>query len=539
MAVAPLSDARIAFLTLLRIFLNLGWPLTLRTSNPPGWFPEGQSGGLAANCAGNAYIFAQPRGARRRLQEDRLFTGKLGKLFRTTAFKLSLAYLILFSIGAGLVLTRVGARVKEVLDEQIEQTVEAEIRALSEQYAQGGLRQLTTALERRVRAPGGSLYLLTTHSGDVIVGNIEPPAASPTGGRELVETHYQRRGEPGVEHPALMRLFLIPGGFRLLIGHDIEDHEVLRDILRQALGVSLFWLALVGALGGMFVSHRMLERVDVMSASARRIMAGDLNERLAISGAGDELDRLAENFNAMLERISELMTGLREVSDNIAHDLKTPLTRLRNRAEAALRGASENGEHREALHKVIEESDALIRVFNALLMIARAEAGYSSDNLTVYDADAVVSDIVEMYEPVAEEQGVRLQASTEPGLPITGSRELLGQALVNLVDNALKYGASGENKSIDVSAKRVCDRVEIVVADHGPGISPQDRERVVGRFVRLENSRSRPGSGLGLSMAAAVARLHHGALRIEDNAPGLRVVLSLPAMRAMASRERA
>lgn len=468
-----------------------------------------------------------------------MFTGKLGKLFRTTAFKLSLAYLILFSIGAGLVLTRVGARVKEVLNEQIEQTVEAEIRALSEQYAQGGLRQLTTALERRVRAPGGSLYLLTTHSGDVIVGNIESPTTSPTGGRELVETHYQRRGEPGVEHPALMRLFLIPGGFRLLIGHDIEDQEVLRDILRQALGVSLFWLALVGALGGMFVSHRMLERVDMMSASARRIMAGDLNERLAVSGAGDELDRLAANFNAMLERISELMTGLREVSDNIAHDLKTPLTRLRNRAEAALRGASGNGEHREALTKVIEESDALIRVFNALLMIARAEAGCSTDNLTTYDADAVVSDIVEMYEPVAEEQGVHLQFSTEPGLAVSGSRELLGQALVNLVDNALKYGATGENQRIDVSARRVCDRVEITVADHGPGIAPEDRERVVGRFVRLENSRSRPGSGLGLSMAAAVARLHHGALRIEDNAPGLRVVLSLPAVRAIVSRERA
>lgn len=457
----------------------------------------------------------------------------LGKLFRTTAFKLSIAYLVLFSIGAGLVLARVGARVKEVLDEQIEQTVEAEIRALSEQYSQGGLRQLANAVERRVRAPGGSLYLLSSHSGDVIVGNIEASAFAP-GGTELVETTYERRGEPGVKHPALLRLFLLPGGFRLLIGHDIEDHEVLRGILRSALGVSLFWLALVGAFGGLFVAHRMLERVDVMSASARRIMAGDMHERLAISGAGDELDRLAENFNAMLARISELMAGLREVSDNIAHDLKTPLTRLRNRAEAALRASSDDREHRAALAAVIEESDNLIGVFNALLMIARAEAGYSSDNMAEFDADAVVRDIAEMYEPVAEEQGASLEVTAQDGLKITGSRELLGQALVNLVDNALKYGATGGDRRIAVEARRVGDRVEIVVSDRGPGIPPSDRERVVGRFVRLENSRSRPGSGLGLSLAAAVARMHHGALRIEDNAPGLRVVLSLPAMRTTA-----
>lgn len=461
----------------------------------------------------------------------------LGKLFRTTAFKLSLAYLVLFSIGAGLVLTRVGARVKEVLDEQIEQTIEAEIRALSEQYSQGGLHQLTTALERRVRAPGGSLYLLTTHSGEVIVGNIDPPTVTPGSGKELTEIIYHPRGEAGEAHPALMRLFLIPGGFRLMIGHDIEDHQVLRDILRRALGVSLFWLVLVGALGGLFVAHRMLERVDLMSASARRIMAGDMNERLAVSGAGDELDRLAENFNAMLERISELMSGLREVSDNIAHDLKTPLTRLRNRAEAALRGSSANGEHGEALAAVIEESDSLIRVFNALLMIARAEAGYSSDNLAAFDADAVVQDIVEMYEPVAEEQSVALECDVESGLTVTGSRELLGQAIVNLVDNALKYGVGAAQPRIDVSARRNGDMIDISVADHGPGISAADRERVTGRFVRLENSRSRPGSGLGLSMAAAVARLHHGALRIEDNEPGLRVVLSLPAApRATISR---
>lgn len=454
----------------------------------------------------------------------------LGKLFRTTAFKLSLAFLVLFSVGAGLVLASVGARVKEVLDEQIQQTVDAEIRALSEQYTQGGIRQLTDAVERRLRAPGGSLYLLTTQSGDVIAGNIDPPRYVPVEKDELVETIYQRRGEPEIApHPALLRLFLIPGGFRLLIGHDIEDHRVLRDILRNALGVSLFWLVLVGVFGGLFVSYRMIERVDIMSASARRIMAGDMNERLAVSGSGDELDRLAENFNAMLARISELMAGLREVSDNIAHDLKTPLTRMRNRAEAALRQADDPKKQKEALAAIIDESDDLIAVFNALLMIARAEAGYSTDNLVACDAGMVVGDMAEMYEPVAEEQGMTLALETEPGLMVTGNRELLGQAVVNLIDNALKYGRCERDPHVDVSARRAGDRIEITVADHGPGVSAADRERLTGRFVRLENSRTLPGSGLGLSMAAAIARLHHGVLRIEDNAPGLRVTLSLPA----------
>ena len=259
-------------------------------------------------------------------------------------------------------------------------------------------------------------------------------------------------------------------------------------------------------------------------------MAGDLKQRLPLMGADDELDRLAGNLNAMLERIDELMTGLREVSDNIAHDLKTPLTRLRNRADEALRADLTKEQYREALTDLIEESDGLIRIFDALLMIARAEAGYCSDFLQrVRRRAASTADIVEMYEPVAEEHGARIELEAQDGLTLRGNRELLGQALVNLVDNALKYGApAAGRRSCACAARRAGERIEIDVADRGPGIAEKDRDRVIGRFVRLENSRSRPGSGLGLSLAAAVARLHGGTLRMEDNPPGLRVVLALP-----------
>lgn len=458
----------------------------------------------------------------------------LGRLFRTTVFKISLAYLAISAVGAGLVLGAVGWNMSHVIEDQITRTIETNITGLSEQYVQGGIRRLVNIIQRRTRRPGAGLYLVTTPAGEPIAGNIVnlPPDILAHPG--LVEMAYQPQGDTGGKHRALARIFILDGGFRLLVGHDLEEGERLRAILGDALLTSLVWLVVIGTLGGLWVARRVLNRVDAINANARAIVAGDLSGRLLLAGTGDELDRLVQNFNDMLERISILLAGLKEVSDNIAHDLKTPLTRLRGGVEQALRTGKSPEDYRGALENALEESDRLIQIFDALLSIARAEAGAGREGMTDFDAGSVARDVGELYEPVAEERGVALSISAEAGLTLHGSRELVGQALANLVDNALKHGSLGAagqaaTGGVEVSARRKSGAIEFTVADHGPGIPETDRSRVLGRFVRLENARSRPGSGLGLSLAAAVARLHNGSLRMEDNKPGLRVVIRLPA----------
>jgi hypothetical protein len=278
----------------------------------------------------------------------------------------------------------------------------------------------------------------------------------------------------------------------------------------------------------------VLSRIDAMTDTAQTIMAGDLSGRLPVAGTGDELDRLAENLNAMLERIEALMRGLKEVSDNIAHDLKTPLTRLRNRCEQALRGTPSDTAYRGALESTIAESDELIRTFDALLMIARAESGQARDNMTEFDAAEIARDVGELYEPLAEEKGLALKIEAPVAASVRGNRELVSQALANLVDNAIKYAGPDSSKvngapaEIVIKAGSEGERITLSVADRGPGIPDADRDRVVERFVRLEQSRSEPGSGLGLSLASAVARLHGGELKFEDNQPGLRSTIELP-----------
>jgi signal transduction histidine kinase len=459
----------------------------------------------------------------------------LGKLFRTTAFKLTLVYLTVFALFAVFLLGYFALNTKRLFTEQVTEAVDAEITGLVDHFNAGGIRRLTFVVEARSRRPGSSLYLVTTPGSDGLAGNV---GSLPTGALDKqgwAETVYRRieEGESSDLHRALARVYHLPGGFKILVGRDLEERDRLFQVVLDAGKWSAAVVIVLGLIGGFFVARRVLHRVDAMTETTRTIMGGNLSGRLPVAGSGDEIDRLALNLNEMLARIEALMRGLKEVSDNIAHDLKTPLTRLRNRAEEALRTSRSEQDYRAALEATIEESDSLIKTFNALLMIARAESGQARDNMVEFDAAEAAQDVGELYEPLAEEQGLSLEVDAPAAVALHGNRELISQALANLVDNAIKYAgpaakASAVPSAVTVRARAEGDRVLLSVGDRGPGIPESERGRAVERFVRLEKSRTIPGSGLGLSLVAAVAHLHGGELQLEDNAPGLNAVMVLP-----------
>ncbi len=428
---------------------------------------------------------------------------------------------------------------------QTDEAVQAEITGLAEQYAQGGLPLLVHTVIQRSRDPGQGLYLVVDPAGQALAGNLDAKPNATPGPDGWMDFVYNRKGIDGIEvKAARARAFVLPEHFYLLVGRDVQERRIIESLITSALVWAIVLTVALGLVGGLFMSRNMLARVDAINRSSSGIMKGDLSQRLPIAGTGDELDQLARNVNAMLDQIEALMNGMRQVTDNVAHDLRSPLNRLRSRLEVTLLKDASPAEYRQALERTISEADSLLTTFNALLMIARAEAGSQRESMCTVDPSAVVADAAELYEPVAEESGLRLTVSTKEGLLVRGNRELLSQAVANLLDNAIKHGKpqsdgmkAGETTDgaaapvIAVSVGSDAEgRVLISVADQGAGIPEQERGRVLERFVRLETSRNTPGSGLGLSLVAAVARLHGGRISLDDNHPGLKVTIVLPSV---------
>ncbi|MEQ8739119.1 MAG: HAMP domain-containing sensor histidine kinase [Hoeflea sp.] len=462
---------------------------------------------------------------------------RLRAMLSTTAVRLSALYLGLFALCAVALVFYVTSISVGMQHDRIQRVIGSELRIVAGAYRNNGVTGLVRVIERRARQPGANLYAIAAPTGEQIAGNIAAiaPGVLDNEGWTTVPFRYERLGDSsGEDHRALAQIVFLPNGMRLMVGRDIGEREQVRGLVRQAL-VTALAIMFAGALAiWFFVGRRALKRIDHMSKASKKIMAGDLSQRLPVNGSGDEFDRLSLSLNAMLGRIERLNEGLRQVSDNIAHDLKTPLTRLRNRAEAALSGGGDAESHQQALEQMIADSDQLIRTFNALLMISRVEAGSSTAQMSLVDLSELARDAAELYEPVAEEAGVVLTADITPDLTINGNRELLAQSLSNLIDNAVKYVGDVPSPAIKVSLVRSGDAVRLSVTDNGPGVPADRREDVVKRFVRLDESRSKPGTGLGLSLVQAVAALHGGRLELEDGStgagpsPGLQASMVLP-----------
>ncbi len=454
-------------------------------------------------------------------------------LFASAAFRLSLVYLAVFAAFAAALIAYMAWSTRVILADQSRETIAAEVRGLGEQYAAGGIQQLVAAVANRAEGPANALYLVTSFAGQSLAGNIAELPVETLRGDGFYQVPYRHVADTDdMTREAEVRVFRLAGGFVLVVGRDIGDRIAFERILTRAGLIAAALTLLLGIAGGVYIRRRILMRMDAMSDTARAIMGGDLSNRVAVAGRGDEFDRLGDSLNAMLARIEGLVRGMREVTDNVAHDLKTPLTRLKARAEDALR-AIDSGKRlsaaarRAVLEETIAEADHLISVFDALLAIAKAEAGEGARQDRV-DLAALAEVAAELYAPLAEDAGIALRVDAAPDCIVLANQVLLARAVSNLLENALTHGRRDADATVTVTVTRQGADALLTVADNGPGIPPQDRARVLQRFVRLEMSRTHPGSGLGLSLVNAVAHLHNGALELDDNAPGLRAGLRLP-----------
>lgn len=443
---------------------------------------------------------------------------------RSAPVRIAAAYAALFSISVLVLFGVVYWAATRELTAELSASIEQDVRPLMEAYRQGGMYRLIQAVQERVDAAEGSdvVYLLQSPLGQPIAGNLEP--TQPFDGWKTLALLWHG------QHNAV-KIEVLAAGVQLdrnflLVGRNSEAVQELTQVLLRAFGWSLGVTVVLALIGAIVMRRSSLRRVEAISATTQEIVAGNLSCRAPVLGTDDDLDRLSLNINRMLDRIQELMESLRQVSNDIAHDLRTPLGRLRQRLEAVHHQTATVEHYQSAIDEAIDEANAIIDTFNSLLRIAQIEAGARRAHFTTVDLSAIALTIIDAYETVAEENGQSLDAGIDEGATVTGDRDLLTQVLANLVENSIRHTPSGTHISVVVARTDHGCRLE--VTDSGPGIPPEERDEVFRRFYRLDTSRTTPGSGLGLSLVRAVADLHGAEIRLLDNDPGLRVVLDFP-----------
>jgi len=450
------------------------------------------------------------------------------RFLHSSTFRLALIYMLLFGSSVLVLLGFIYWSTVSYMSSQTDATIEFEILDLTDRYRSSGLGGLTTLLKARLsrRPPGASIYLLTNRNLEPLIGNLDswPVNADIHDGWLEFDLKNTQDAQP---HRARARLFRLTGGYLLLVGRDIHDFEMTRGRISMSLVWASGIMLILGSLGSIMMGRSTLHRIEAINQTSRDIMSGDLSRRIPSRNTGDDFDVLTDNLNAMLDQIESLMESVRRVSDNVAHDLRTPLARLRNRLEESLHQADADERRTPALEQALEEADALLLTFNALLRIARIESQEDSADFAPLDIGALINDVMELYEPLAESKQLQFAAALTTELTYVGDRDLLFQALANLLDNAIKYTPPGGRVrlTLENEGAGVCLRL----CDSGPGIEKAQREQVFQRFFRLEQSRTTAGNGLGMSLVQAVMQRHRLTLRLQDNHPGLCVCIRFPA----------
>lgn len=440
-------------------------------------------------------------------------------MFRSSALRLTAIYTAIFALAVVALGVTIMLSMRTELSKMFNAGIRSESQALAVEYATEGLTAVVYAVRDRDNTPGHLNYGIEAAGGRPLAGRLAG-RGSPVGWSDLKISGTDRK----VEHIRVLGVNL-PDGHRLLVGDDVARNAALDQTVLKAFAVTLVGVLLLGALGGYALSRSFHNRLSAISGTAEAIIDGDLGRRVPLRGVDDDLDRLAQTFNRMLDRTAALMESLRHVSSDVAHDLRTPLHRLRGHLEAGL-AERDDAPRVEAIHRAIGEMDGVLDTFTAVLRITEVESGQRRMAFAPTDLTGLASHVVEAFAPSAEEEGRELTLAHVEPATVDGDQDLLTQMLVNLVENALRHTQPGAK--VAVSVRRVAGGVRLCVDDNGHGIPPEEREKVLDRFYRVEASRTTPGSGLGLALVAAVARLHVAQIRLGDANPGLSVEIFFP-----------
>jgi signal transduction histidine kinase len=457
--------------------------------------------------------------------------GRPFKVLRTTSFGLAVLYAALFASSAVILGCIVYVAVQNSVDRQLRARIEGELRVLELVLQTEGAAELVREVQRRVIYAGNLEYFLADAEGKRLAGSL-PDAPAKIGWSDI---YIQDQQKPGAEKSFRVKSKRLDNGYLISIGDDLAPIREIRNAFFEALVWALAAFVGLALLGGILLSTLFLRRVNAITKTVSEIIEGNLDSRVPLRGTYDHFDRLSASLNHMLDRIQLLMETLSQISNDIAHALRTPLGRLRHKLETARLSAERNSETNQIIDAAMAETDTILDTFSALLRIAQIESGTRTAGFRNIDLSGVLETVVDAFTMVAEDEGKTLTAKIAPMATYWGDTDLLSEMLANLIENAVKHTPAGSR--IEVALTRQNEGLVAVVADNGPGVPHQDRERIFRRFYRTENSLRKPGNGLGLALVAAVAELHGIELVADDNRPGLRMTMAFVARRPQPAEE--